>query len=318
MNIIKPPKLKKGGTIKVIAPSSYPTYPHMKVMEGVDYLRKLGFRVIIGDTIKRAMRKGYYSGPIEFRVKELNAAFRDDKVDAIFCARGGVGSLRILNYLDYDLIRDHPKIFVGYSDITPIQIALYQRIGLITFQGWMPGVYPSKPEDISAMEKSVDYLLNVICNGEYIELKNPSDAPVLQVLKSGRVSGRVIGGNLILFTLLIGTEFDPKTSNHILFLEDIKEEPWRIDNYLSSIELSNKFNELKGIILGEFPEPDKYLYPTPSITEVLIEHLSKYDFPIIMNFACCHGRYKLPIPIGGLVELNADELCLKYLENMVD
>ncbi len=318
MDTIKPPRLKKGGVIKVIAPSSYPVYPSMRLMQGIEYLRKLGYRVVIGDTIKRATRKWYYSGPIDVRAKDLNSAFKDDKVDAIFCARGGVGSLRILDLIDYDIIRDNPKIFVGYSDITPIQIAIYQKTGLITFQGWMPSRFAAKPEDLRYTEKSVEYLFRAISGGEELELRNPADAPILQYINKGRVDGRVIGGNMLLFTLMIGTRYDPDTTGHILFLEDISEESWRIDNYLSSIELSGKFKDVGGIIFGEFPEPEQYRYPAPSIAEIIVEHMKQYKYPIILNFACCHGNYKLPVPIGGMIRLDADELVVTYLESMVE
>lgn len=317
MNILKPPKLKKGDVIKIIAPSSFPYHPLMRISMGIDYIRKIGYRVVLGETVKRALQIGYFAAPAEIRAKDLNKAFSDDKVKAIFCARGGIGALEILNYIDFEVIKDNPKIFVGYSDITAIQIALYQKCGLISFHGWMPGVYAKNKDEYKAMEKSIELLFRVIAGGEQLELSNPVDAPLTQCICEGEATGRLTGGNIIIFTHMVGTKFDPITRRHILFLEDIKEEPWRIENYFSSLLLANKLNGAAGFIFGEVLEPEKYDHPTPSTVEIVIKYLKKYKRPSILSFACCHGKYKLPLPIGGLIKLDADSQKIYYKEEMV-
>jgi muramoyltetrapeptide carboxypeptidase len=264
------------------------------------------------------MQWDFYSARDEERAEEIHNAFKDDKIDAIFCARGGIGSLRLMRYLDVDIIRENPKVFVGYSDITPIQIYLFEKVGLISFQGWMPAVYPSSKEDISAIEKSIEVLMRILVEGEAIELKNPSDAPLMQYVNYGTAEGRIIGGNIILFTLLMSTKYSPKINRRIVFLENIEEHPWRVENYLSTLELTGKLRRASGFIFGEFPEPSAYDYPSPSTIEIIIDHFRRIGKPTIINYACCHGRYKLPIPIGGNVKIDTEELSIRFMESMVD
>lgn len=318
---LRPPALRKRGTVMILAPSSYPSYPRMRLAEGVDFLRKRGFRVMLGDTLSKAVRYRYFSAQDEQRARELESAFSDPKVDAVFCARGGIGSLRILNMIDYDVVRENPKVFVGYSDITGFQMAFLERAGLVTFQGAMPAitVQGEREESRRIFEYNWDLLFRVIVEGEAVELKNPPDSPATKTVVGGKTKGVLTGGNLILFTLLAGSQFDPQTKGRILFLEDIEEDPWRIDEFLAGLLLSNKLQEAGGVVFGEFPEPAKFDLPTPSIEEVLVEYLFKSgEKPSIVNLACCHGKYVLPIALGAEYELDADSQVLSLRSGAVE
>ncbi len=322
MAVVRPPALRKGHTVAVIGPSSYPAYPPMNLSEGVDFLRKQGFKVVVGRTLREALRHRFYSADDQIRADELNWAFKNPDIDGIFCARGGTGALRILDKLDYDVIRRNPKVFVGYSDITGFQMAILKRTGLITFQGPMPAIHGKgeTEEKRRAYRYSWKILFDIVMRGATPELKNPVNAPPFKVISGGKARGQLTGGNIILFTLMLGSTFEPDTKGRILFLENIEENPWRNDDYLAGLTLAGKLQAANGLIFGEFPEPAEYKGPTPSVEEVIADAVKRIGGkPSILNFACCHGgKYVLTLALGAEVELNADRGSVRLLKRTVD
>lgn len=320
---VKPPRLRSGGTIFVTAPSSYPVYPSMKLVEGIELLRKMGYRVIVGETVKRALRTWYFSAPPELKAKELLDAFKNPNIDIIMCARGGIGSLHILDKLDYDVIRENPKLIVGYSDITFLHEAIYAKAGVPGLQAAMPGPRPhisfSEEDSMRVFKYNMELALRA-ASGEELELKNPPDAPMPKVINSGRARGIAIGGNIIAHLLLATTKnYIPSHEGAILFLENIEEPAWRVDNYLQALALAGLLGSTNGIVYGEFPEPETYRGPSPSIEEVIATRTRQYTrVPSFINYSCCHGRYVLPFPIGTTVELDADEGIVRMLEPVAD
>lgn len=318
----KPPRLKPGGTIFVTAPSSYPVYPSMKLAEGIELLRKLGYRVVVGETVKRALRTWYFSAPPEHKARELLNAFKDPSVDVIVCARGGIGALHLLDKLDYDVIRENPKLVIGYSDITALHEAVYAKAGVPGLQAAMPGPRPHigfGEEDRERVFKySVELALRV-ASGEELELRNPPDAPMPKTINPGRARGTGIGGNIIMHVLLAAAGYVPPHEGSVLFLENIEEPAWRVDDYLQALALAGLLSSPSGIVYGEFPEPETYRGPSPSIEEVIATRTRQYTgAPSFTNYSCCHGRYVLPFPVGTEVEVDADEGVVRMLEPVAE
>ncbi len=320
---MKPPALKPHGTIRVVAPSSYPDFPRMRLREGVEYLRKRGFTVQLGPNLRNAVRHRYFSASDEDRARELLDAFRDPAVDAVVCARGGIGALRVLPHLDFDVVRDHPKVFVGYSDITAFQMPFWTRAHLVTFQGPMAAVWPSgdRADSLRVHAYNWDLLLRVVSDGEAVTVENPADAPQPKTLFPGTAEGPLVGGNLTLFHSLQGTPFDPPTDGAVLFLEDTEEhQPWDFEERLGSLLLSGKLRAARGLVFGELLEPKGELEPRPSLEEAIAEAVSTLPHrpPSFLNLATGHGRYTLPLAIGNPVRVNADEGTLTMLEPAVE
>ncbi len=319
---VRPPRLRKGSTIFVTAPSSYPVYPDMRLAEGIELLRKMGYRVVIGETLRYALRTWFYSAPPDKRVEELNNAFRDPGIDAVFCARGGVGSLRLLDKLDYDAIRENPKILVGYSDSTALQEAILLKAGMPSLQAAMPGprphVYFGEEDREKVYRRSLELAFKIM-EGEELTLSNPPDAPMPKTINPGRASGTSIGGNIIIHVFLLAAGYAPSHEGAVLFLENIAEHAWRIDDYMSALELGGYLSEISAMVLGEFPEPKQYPAPSPSIEEVLATRIrSATRAPAFMNYSCCHSRYILPYPIGVELEVNADEGAIVMKEPLAE
>ncbi|MEM0260980.1 MAG: LD-carboxypeptidase [Sulfolobales archaeon] len=310
---IKPPKIRSGARVLLIAPSSYPVYPEMNLSMGVEILRKYGFNIVFGDSVRYALRKWYLSAPEEVRVRDLIEGFRREDIDVIWCVRGGAGGLRLLDYIDYDLIARNPKPLIGFSDITALQNALYSRTGLISIHGEMIATTPKLGDEIGLerFKRNLEMVIKIL-QGETLELRHPEDGAFPKTINPGKTSGEIVGGNLILFTLIQGTPYRVNTENKIVFLEDIREDAWRIDNYLTTLALGEHLQKASGVIFGEFPEPEAKT-PAPSIEEVIIDRARRYiKTPSFLNFPCCHGgdehgHYVYPLAIGSRITMDADE-----------
>jgi muramoyltetrapeptide carboxypeptidase len=295
----------------------------MRLREGVEALRRRGFRVRLGPTLREAHRRGHFSAPDAMRAKELVDAFRDPEVDAVFCARGGVGALRVLPLLDYEAFRQHPKPFVGFSDITAYQAAFFERAGLVTVQGPMVAVYPEVPDESSARriyDETWDRLFRVVTDGETPVLENPPDAPDPKTVRPGRAEGILVGGNLTLFQALQGTEFEVTTRDRLLFLEDVDMGSEQYEDALAALSLAGKLRDALGIAVGELLEPKAREPLTQGLEETVTDALAAdgASAPAFLNFASGHGRHFLPLPIGGRMRLDADEGTLAFLEPAVE
>jgi muramoyltetrapeptide carboxypeptidase len=315
---IRPPKLKPGDTIAVIAPSSFPDYPHFALYEGLEYIKELGYKIVLGKTLTSALSKWYLSADDKTRADDITWAFTNDQVDAIICARGGVGSMRIVSSLDYDAIREHPKLFVGYSDVTSIQNAMLNLTGLVTLQGPMAGVGLRKDPntDPDRHKKYWDTMLRMM-SGEQLELGLWRGGPAPLTVKEGVAKGRLVGGNLILFTLLSGSRYIPPPEGKVLFLEDINEEDWRIDNFLGGLDASGYLRQVRSVVLGEFPRKPEVV-DRVQLEEIFRSYFMDKPYPSFLNFPCCHGYGRETIPLGIDVKVDANERRLLMLEPAVD
>jgi muramoyltetrapeptide carboxypeptidase len=309
MEIIKPEKLKRGDVIGIISPSS-PLSDKTRLDAGISYFEKMGYAVKVGTNSKK--ESGYLAGTDEERVEDIHNMFLDKKVKLIICLRGGYGASRLLDKIDYDIVKNNPKIFCGYSDITVLQNAFYKKTGLITFAGPMVGVDFYK--DIS--EFTEKNFWNTVTGREPIILNGPLGER-LSSFRSGIAEGKLIGGNLSMFASLIGTEYLPEAEGKILFLEEIGEVPYRIDRMLNQLRLSGYLGKINGIILGRFIDCIESDPQSKSLKleEVMDDYFANnFHAPVLNNLSHGHINDNLTIPIGINVKINGIHSSIDILE----
>ncbi|MDZ7332167.1 MAG: LD-carboxypeptidase [candidate division KSB1 bacterium] len=290
---LKPFQLTKNSTIGVVSPASCPA-DEVQYRQGIAYLESLGYRVV--EAAHVLDRRGYLAGNDLDRANDLNAMFRDPHIDAIVCSRGGYGTARLLQCLDYEALGRNPKIFVGYSDITALNLAIWQQTGLVSFSGAMVAV---------EMGKGIDpftelHFWRALTSTDPIGLlTNPENNPI-QVYHPGKATGILLGGCLSLINVLLGTPYCPDFRGAILFIEDIDEEPYRVDRYLAQLRLAGILDQVAGVVVGQFTECDPRDPEKPSLTlsEIFDDYLAPLNVPIITNFAYGHGSVKHIMPIG--------------------
>ncbi|MGQ9797935.1 MAG: S66 peptidase family protein [Ignavibacterium sp.] len=312
MQVIKPARLKKGDTIGLISPASSPD-DLSKVEESTKYFEKLGYKVKIGKNVGNY--RGYLAGTDEERLEDLHSMFSDKTVKAIMCLRGGYGAFRLLDKINYKMIQKNPKIFVGYSEITALQNAIFSKTGLITFAGPMPAV--DFVNNISPFTE--EWFWKVVTSNKKIgKVKYPENSK-LPFINKGTTNARILGGNLAVFSTMLGTEFFPDMKDKILLLEDIDEKPYKIDRMLNQLRLAKVFKGLKGVILGKFVEcyeqdPNK---KTLSLGEVIEDYFKVLKIPTIYSFPHGHIKDFITIPIGLKIGLNATKGTVEFLESAV-
>ncbi len=308
VSAIKPPALKPGDTVAIASPAGA-VWDEKQVQVFISILEKLQLKVETGATIKKKF--GYFSGTDEARAKELNGYFRDNSIKGIFCMKGGWGCARILDLLDYSLIKANPKPLMGFSDITSLLIAINARTGLVTFHG---------PVGNSGWnEFSSAYVQGLLIKKEAALLNTgpkPEDAPV--VFTPGKAKGVLVGGNLSVVASIIGSKYLPDWSDKILFLEETSEEPYRIDRMLTQLKLAGVLGSIRGLVFGkcvkcEAEEPEKAF----TFMQVLEQHLKPLGIPAFYGAMIGHIENKLTVPIGINAEMNAEKGTIQLLESAV-
>ena len=307
-SLVKPSRIAPGSTIGIIAPAGPPDRERLK--KGIRFLKNRGYRVKVYAQVRK--RLGYLAGDDRSRADALNAAFADKDISAIFCARGGFGSLRILQDVNFDIIKANPKIFVGYSDITALLLAIYERTRMVTIHGPMPAVEFGRRLRQFTVENFFKAIESNLPPGS---IEKPTGYNIVRI-SGGVVEGRIIGGNLSLMAKLIGTGFLPSFRNKIVFFEDTEEEAYRIDGHLSQLFAATDFDQAKGYIIGEFTRAEpRYGHPPGwSVKQVIKDYFSKLERPCISGFPCGHGVEKITIPIGVKTVLDADKKNVSFKE----
>ncbi len=312
MKSLKPPRLRKGDLIGIVSPASPPSSQE-KIDKGVLYLERLGYRVRIGRHVMA--QHGYLAGTDELRAEDLNSMFRDPEVKAIFAIRGGYGTPRLLQMVDYSAVRRNPKILVGYSDLTALQLALYKKTGLITFSGPMVGV-----EMWSAIDPfTEEHFWRVITSSSRVgDLRNPQEEPT-SVYNRGRSSGVLIGGNMSLLMSLLATPYLPSLRRTLLLLEDVDEAPHRVDRMFAQLHHAGITKNISGLVLGRFTDcvPSDPSTPHLTIEEVLADAIRRFDCPVVSNFQYGHLAKKLTVPLGLKAVLDSRSGVLKIVEGAV-
>lgn len=310
MKIVKPKRLIEGQTIGVIAPAS-PSRNSTDIDVSLLKLQELGFKIKVGKHLYD--RHGFYAGLDEHRAADVNAMFADDAVDGIICLRSGQGSARLLPFLDYDMIRQHPKVIIGFSDLTALLNVIHVKTGMITFHGpEAEDQIISKPYSLTEFKKVVMSDQPNVGIGVPIPQANKNNNQQLRKLVSGKASGRLIGGNLEMLSTLIGTPFEPEFRGKLLVLEDVGGNTYDADRYLNHLWLAGKLQEVAGVIFGVF---SNYKEPGFTLYEVLTERFMNLKIPAIYGLMIGHMDEQTTIPLGCLAELDADAGTLTLLES---
>ncbi|MBW1996954.1 MAG: LD-carboxypeptidase [Deltaproteobacteria bacterium] len=296
--MLKPEGIVKGDTFGIMAPAGSVTPDELE--EGIELIRGSGYRVILARNIFHS--KAYLAGDDTARLQDLHDMFLDRRVKAIMCARGGAGSMRLLDKIDYELIRENPKIFIGYSDITALLLSFYKRAGLVTFHGpVLREISRDEGDNWTSLEKTIS-------NGRRIELSLSG----AQVIRPGKTAGPVLGGNLSLVCNMMGTPFLPSLNKKILFLEEKGEAPYRIDRMLAQLRLSGVLDEVSGVLLGSFEQCGD-----PSdLREMFSEIFSALEMPVLMGVPSGHGVRNRTIPMGVRAEVDTEKMVLTFMETV--
>ncbi|MEN8191488.1 MAG: LD-carboxypeptidase [Bacteroidota bacterium] len=313
MKVIKPKRLKKGDLIGVISPASSPSDLE-RIEKGVNYLEKLGYRVEVGKNVGKT--HGYLAGTDDERLEDLHSMFRNKDVKAIFNVRGGYGTGRLLNRINYGLIKKNPKIFVGYSDITALQLAFLKKTGLVTFAGPMVAV-DFAADKVDPFTEEV-FWKTITSSRKIGKISNP-DNEKFYTLTKGRGEGSLIGGNLALIISLMGTDYQPNFNNSILLFEDIGEEPYRIDRMFYQLKHAKAFSKAKGIVLGRFVDcyiKDKS-QPSLTLNDVISDYFSDLKIPVIYNVKHGHIKKNITIPWGLKTKINSSRCFIEVMESAV-
>lgn len=310
---IKPKKLNYGDKIGIIAPATFAPKTE-EIDKAIQACEALNLTPIFGKTFND--KTGWRTKPIELRTEELMEMFIDSEIKGIFCIRGGYGSIGIIDKINYGLIAKNPKIFLGYSDITTLLINIFQKTGLVTLHA---------PMLLSNYEGSFELLKHYLFINKPIgELKNLNMDEVRKrnyyTIVSGSASGELIGGNLSLVTSLIGSEYEIKPDGKILFLEDVGEEPYRIDRMLHQLRLAKKLDNLKGLLFGLCTDCESKGVPVwdKSLLDVLVEHFGNRKYPSFYGLTIGHTFNQIPLPIGLNCTLDATMGTLNITESFCE
>ena len=301
----RPRRLNRGDTVALVAPASV-TYESLELQLALETLEVIGLKAKVGDHVMD--RFGYLAGTDEDRAADINAAFADPRIDAVFALRGGWGASRILPYLDFDVIRKNPKILLGYSDITSLLNAVFAKTGLITFHGpnvisrWNDFTHQGMRRVLFEARAEV-YENPVIVDDDLVARDHR-----IQTITSGSAQGPLIGGNLTLMSALLGSPYLPSLSGAILFLEDVGEAIYRVDRMLTQLSLSGELRKVSGIVFGHFTgvEPNPGL-GNFALMDILKQHCGPLGVPCYFGAMIGHVEQQSTVPIGAHARMNADK-----------
>jgi muramoyltetrapeptide carboxypeptidase len=309
---IKPPRLREGDRVGVVAPAFAP-FLEVDVDVARESLEAMGLRVSLGANLRD--RYGYLAGPDTARAADVNAFFADPELKAVAPIGGGWGTARMLPYVDFESIRKHPKVFFGFSDITALHSAIQAQTGLVTFHS---------PNAFSSWSPfSLDFFRRVVFEGEAVLMQNPVDTKEslvavkdrIRTITPGVARGRLLGGNLSVLSALMGSAYVPDFGGAILFLEDVEEEIYRIDRMLTTLQLAGVLRGISGFVFGHCTKcgPGER-YGSLTLEEVLDDHVKALGVPAFAGAMIGHIAKQFTLPIGGEVEVDADQGTLRMLE----
>lgn len=305
MNLIKPKKLKQGDTIGIVALSGA-IESEKKVQRAKEYFEKKGYKIVFAKNVFD--KKRYLAGDDELKVKELHRFFKDKNIDAILCVRGGYGAIRLLDKIDWELIKNNPKIFAGYSDVSAMQAMIYKKTGLITFYSPMLQSDFGDKEVSSIVEKS---FFKTLTNTESLGIK--PDNRKSKVYFKGNAKGILWGGNLTTIATLCGLDFIPD-EKFIFFAEDLNEDTYQIDRLFTQLLNIEKFrNNLAGIILGDFLDVKNKKH----FDEFFFELGQQIKKPILSGFRISHAKDKITVPYGAMASFSTEDKILKIEQYLI-
>lgn len=296
--LICPAPLQPGDTVAITAPSS--PVPAEKLTASVESIKFLGLNPVVMPSCH--MHHGHLAGLDQQRADDINAAFACDDYKGIFCLRGGYGAMRLLPMLDFGMIKQNPKVFIGYSDITALHTSINKLCGFITYHGPMPTTDYRTQEGFTN-----DSMRLCLFSPEKLQfLENPAEETI-RIFRCGKAQGLLAGGNLSLLAGTLGSPYEIDTRGKILFMEDVDEEPYRIDKYLTALSLAGKFRDCEAIILGTFARCDIIEEPSLSLPEVFEEVVLPWNKPVILNLRAGHIYPQSTLPMGAEIALDAED-----------
>ena len=306
--MLKPKPLRRGDTIGLVGISGALHEPETRFEKMLEVIGDLGYKVIVADSCREEY--GYLSGSDASRARGLNRMFRDDRVDAVVCMRGGYGVARMLDQVDFDAIRANPKILLGYSDITALHTAIHEKAGLVTLHGPMPDRAWMEFDDFSR-----ESMLRALTSTEPLgRLENPVGMEPRCVVP-GRCEGLLVGGNLSLIASACGTPYALDPTGKVLLLEDVGEYIYRLDSMLTQIRLAGLFDQCVGVVLGGFTncveEYERYALHLEDIIRDIIVPAGK---PVLGNMSIGHTPTKITVPLGVRYALDAEAGTLTAIE----
>lgn len=304
--IIKPRALQPGDTVALVCPSSRPFDPG-KIVHSQQFLEAEGYRVIVGSNILK--RYGNFAGRDEERLADFHQAWANPDVKAVICERGGNGASRLLPHIDYNLIRENPKILIGYSDITALHLAIHRMTGLITFHGPVAMDARSTRYSYEQYTRALTSRepLGAIPDPVVDKPFPPPYPPYRMVIREGQARGRLIGGNLTLIMETMGTPYEIDTAGKILFLEDVNEEPHFYDAYFTQLRQAGKLAAAAGIIVGQCAgsDPHSTLVSNFSLEDLIEQHMGDLGIPVVYGVRLGHTPDQCVLPVGALATLAA-------------
>ena len=314
--MIKPKKLGPGDTIGVVSPAS-PSENRSEVYRAKEYLENLGYKVVIGKNVNKT--KGFTAANEQDRIDDIHEMFSREDIDAVFVTQGGYGSAQLIRNLDFDLIRNHPKIFTGFSDITSLHLAIHKFCNFVTFHS--PGMARFNDEELTAYTK--ESFFRVLTQADAPgEIKKVDEKNWLTRIHGGMVEAPTIGGNLTLVCATLGTPFEIDCKDKILFFEDVDTEPWVFDHMMSHLRNAGKLDNAAGFLIGhcENCAPRKHepgFYCDTSLEDVLHYYLDPLQKPALYGLPMGHGEDLATLPLGVMTRLDADSKTFTILESGV-
>ncbi len=316
IRLIKPPRLKEGDVVGLITPCGF--LEQDGIDKSVRNLEGLGCKVQLGKHV--LARRGRYAGTVAQRLEDLHAMFANPQIKAVWAATGGSGGISLLPHIDYRLLRTHPKIFVGYSDVTCLHLAIQRQTRLVTFHGPV-GIstftdYSKQHLKAILMQPEKNYVMSM--SDENRTMAQTAPQYQLRTVRGGSAVGRLMGGNLSLVSALSGTPYAAELHARILFLEDIGEAPYRIDRMLTQLDLSQGLRTAAALLLGVFEKceaPDSESSLT--LNETVDDHLQRLRVPAVSGYSVGHIANQMTLPLGVSARLDSAAQTLTLLESAV-
>lgn len=310
-----PKKLKKGDTVGLIAPGYSLS---AKALENAkSNVRAMGFKPY--HTSRIIGHHGYFSNTDKMRAEDVHEMFLDPEVDGIFCARGGYGCTRILDQINYDYIAQNPKVLVGFSDITALANAIHHKTGLITFHGPVGTTLDNEynRRNLYDVISKSSQVLNLPAEHYSSQTILSDDTFEQYVINPGEATAQLIGGNLSLLSAMCGTNFDLDYTGKLVFIEDIDEDPYRIDRMFTQLLSSPTFKHAAGIVLGVFKGCNDPRRVSFSLKEVILDRIKSLNVPSIYGYSIGHIDHNLTLPIGIKASLNTETFSIELKERAV-
>jgi muramoyltetrapeptide carboxypeptidase len=310
--VLKPRRLGPGDTVALVAPASA-TFQTIELQIARESLEALGLKVKVGGHVLD--RHGYLAGRDQDRATDINNYFADPSVRAVLPLRGGWGSSRLLPYLEFDTIRRNPKVVLGFSDITALLLSIHARTGLITFHG---------PNGMGRWDEfSVGWVKRILFDGDAVTLQNPREKGEflvqtehrVQTITPGTARGRILGGNLTVFSAIVGSPYLPAFDGAILFLEDVGEDIYRVDRMMTTLKLAGILGRLAGFVFGTCSECEPGQgFGSLTLEEVFNDHVRPLKIPAWQGAMIGHRQPQFTIPVGVQVEIDATAGTIRMLE----